>query len=140
MGGAFSVAWFSVVVPATTSMLATGGASALFMLPFWLAGGTVAKQTILDPARETTLTIGEFAWDLSQRAVGVTLSSADGPSEELDYADVEVAAFVNGVPTYVLRLVAGADVYSIGSGLSEAELEWLAAEVNAHLGTIDARS
>ena len=30
-----------------------GGASALFMLPFWLAGGTVAKQTLLDPTKAT---------------------------------------------------------------------------------------
>ena len=45
-GGAFAAAWFSAVVPATVSMVASGGASALFMLPFWLAGGAVVKQTV----------------------------------------------------------------------------------------------
>lgn len=137
MGGAFSVAWFSAIVPSTASMLATGGASALFMLPFWLAGGAVAKQTIVDPAKATALSIGEIGWELSQTAVGVRLSSADGPSEELDYADVDVAAYVNGIPTYVLRLVAGVNVYNVGTGLAEAELEWIATEINNHLGAME---
>ena len=116
-------------------MLATGGAGALFMLPFWLAGGAVAKQTLLDPAKATTLSIGEFAWALKQTALGsrVTLSAADGASGELDYADVDVAAYVNGAPTFALRLVAGTEAYTVGVGLSEGELEWIAAEVNAHL-------
>ena len=63
VGGAFSVAWFSMVGPATASMVATGGVSALFMLPFWAAGGAVAKQTIYDPAKATEMSIGEFAWE-----------------------------------------------------------------------------
>ena len=56
IGGAFTAAWFSAVVPAT---FATGGAGALFLLPFWLAGGAVAKQTILDPAKSSALSIGD---------------------------------------------------------------------------------
>ena len=139
MGGAFSAAWFSVVVPAT---FASGGASALFMLPFWLAGGLVVKQTVLDPARATSLSIGDFAWSLGQSVAGQSVSSADGPTEELECAAVEVSAYVNGVPTHVLRLVAngatGPAVYSVGEGLSVAELEWIADEVNAHLQTLEA--
>ena len=61
---------FSVVAPAT----ATGGAGALFMLPFWIAGGAVAKQSLLDPARATSLSIGEFAWELSQTLPGESYS------------------------------------------------------------------
>ena len=131
-GGAFSIAWFSAVVPAT---VASGGAGALFMLPFWLAGGAVAKSTILDPARATALSIGEFAWEVrSALALGdVTVSTKDGPTEELEGASVEVAAYVNGVPSYVLRLFAGAAPVNMGEGLASAELEWLADEINGYL-------
>eukprot|EP00315_Gephyrocapsa_oceanica_P032129 CAMPEP_0185407470 /NCGR_PEP_ID=MMETSP1365-20130426/1329_1 /TAXON_ID=38817 /ORGANISM="Gephyrocapsa oceanica, Strain RCC1303" /LENGTH=275 /DNA_ID=CAMNT_0028009897 /DNA_START=98 /DNA_END=925 /DNA_ORIENTATION=+ len=140
-GGAFAAAWFSAVVPATVSMVASGGASALFMLPFWLAGGAVVKQTVLDPAKATTLSIGAFGWELKQRTAGVSLKSADGPTEQLALASVDVAAYVNGVPTFVLNLVAngpgGQRVYQLGSGLSEQELEWIAAEVNATLEEVE---
>ena len=136
MGGAFSAAWFSAVVPATGSMIATGGASALFMLPFWLAGGVVAKQTVVDPVKATSLSIGEFAWELQQTAVGLPLKSFSGASDELDGCRVEVAAYVNGVPQHVLRLFAGTQAWSIGDGLTVVELEYIAAEVNAHLATL----
>ena len=136
MGGAFSAAWFSAIVPATGSMIATGGASALFMLPFWLAGGVVAKQTVVDPVKASSLSIGEFAWELQQRAVGLPLSSAAGASDELDGCSVEVAAYVNGVPQHVLRLFSGTQTWSIGDGLTVVELEYVAGEVNAHLATL----
>jgi len=45
------------------------------------------------------------------------------------------------VPTFVLNLVAngpgGQRVYQLGSGLSEQELEWIAAEVNATLEEVE---
>jgi len=141
MGGAFAAAWFSAIVPATASMLATGGASVLFMVPFWLAGGAVVKQTVLDPAKATTLSIGAYAWELTQKTAGVRLKSAEGPTEELLSANVDVAAYVNGVPTFVLNLVAsspsGQQSYRIGGGLAEQELEWIAGEVNEFLTEID---
>ena len=40
-GAAFSVAWFSAIIPATASMVGTGGASALFMLPSGARSQTV---------------------------------------------------------------------------------------------------
>ena len=133
VGGAFTAAWFSAIVPATASMLATGGVSTLFMLPFWVAGGAVAKQTLYDPAKATTLSIGEFAWELEQRVAGVSVSSDAGSTDECDGACVEVAAYVNGVPTHVLRLQCGVNVFGLGGGLPLAELEWIAEEVNSHL-------
>lgn len=141
VGGAFSVAWFSVVVPATVSMLSTGGASALFMLPFWAAGGLVAKDTLLDPLSASELSIGAYAWELSQRVAGKRVSAESGPSDELDGASVDVAAYVNGVPTYVLRLAAAdGRTWSLGGGLRPEELEWLASEVNACVDTLGAGS
>lgn len=133
MGGAFSLAWFSAIAPATF----TAGAPVLFLLPFWLAGGLVAKQSVLDPARATRLSIGEFAWEVTQTVAGVTVRSDGGPSEELEGAETDVAAWVNGVPVFVLRLFAASrELGSLGSGLSEGELEWLAAAVNRHLDSL----
>jgi len=138
-GGAFSAAWFSAVGPATVSMFASGGAvSALFLLPFWLAGGLVVKQTILDPAKATSLSIGEFAWELQQRAAGVTISAEGGDTMELDGAVVDVAAYVNDMPVYVLRLTAGTAAWSVGGGLAELELDWLAGEINEQLESLAA--
>lgn len=135
-GGAFTAAWFSAIVPATFS----AGAPLLFMAPFWLAGGLVAKQTLFDPAKATSLSVGEFAWDMTQSVAGfVKVASDGGPTSELDGASVDVSAFVNGVPVYVCRLVAGADEWTIGDGLPESELQWIALEVNAHLAALKAQ-
>ena len=134
--GAFAAAWFSAIVPATF----TGGAPVLFMAPFWLAGGLVAKQAVYDPAKASSLSIGDFAWEVKQSIAGrLELSSDGGPTEELDGASVDVASYVNGVPVLVCRLVAGADEWSVGSGLPEVELEWIAQEVNAHLESLRER-
>ena len=136
MGGAFSAAWFSAIVPATASVIAGGAAltGGLFMVPFWLAGGAVAKQTILDPAKATSLSIGEYAWELKQTLPGgVAISQESGPSEELSGANVEVAVYTNGVPTYQLRLGAGGRLWTLGDGLPAEELEWIAEEINAQI-------
>ena len=141
-GAAFSAAWFSAIIPATATMIGSGGASALFMLPFWAAGGLVAKDTVLDPAKATELSIGEFAWELRQTAArrvagGLRLKSSSGATDELDAAEAAVAAYVNGVPTHVLRLgAADGRVLALGGGLPLAELEWLASEINAHLAQL----
>lgn len=141
-GAAFSVAWFSAIIPATATMLGTGGASALFMLPFWAAGGLVAKDTVLDPARATELSIGEYAWEFRQTAArtvggGLRLKSNSGATDELDAAEAAVAAYVNGVPTHVLRISASdGRVLALGGGLPLGELEWLASEINSHLAQL----
>ena len=44
--------------------------------------GVVAKQTVVDPAKATSLSIGEFAWEIKQQAVGLPLSSESGPTDE----------------------------------------------------------
>jgi hypothetical protein len=42
--GMFAALWFSAVAPATVSMIGVGAPlTILFMLPFWFAGGVVAK-------------------------------------------------------------------------------------------------
>ena len=63
----------------------------------------------------------------------VTISTRDGPTDELEGASVEVAAYVNGVPSYVLRLFTGAAPLNMGEGLASSELEWLAEEINGYV-------
>merc|ERR1711990_720005 len=97
-------------------MISTGGLSALFMLPFWAAGGLVTKDTILEPATSTEFSIGEFAWEVHKRIAGKRIKTTEGATEDLDGAEVGVVAYVNGVPQYELRLVGREGVSSIGGG------------------------
>mmetsp|Transcript_9540 Transcript_9540/g.28519 ORF Transcript_9540/g.28519 Transcript_9540/m.28519 type:complete len:256 (-) Transcript_9540:26-793(-) len=139
MGGVFSAAWFSAIIPATASMLASGAIlGTAFLAPFWMAGGMVLKTTLLDPAKSTTLSIGEFAWELRQELPGgVRVSEDRGSTEELAGADVAVSVITNGVPSYVCRLVAGATAWGVGDGLSREELEWIASEINDQLSSYE---
>lgn len=141
-GGLFSAVWFSAIVPTTASMLASGDiGSGLFMAPFWLAGGLVAKQTVLDPAKATTFSIGEYAWDIKQTVPGgLTVSSESGATEELRGANVDITGYVNGVPSFALNLLSGNAAFSIGDGLPVEELEWIADEVNMYLQSLEASS
>ena len=136
MGGAFSAAWFSAIVPATLS----GGAPLLFMVPFWLAGGLVVKQTVIDPALATEVSIGRYAW--SCKAVGpggVVVKEREGATDDLRGATAEIAAYVNGVPQCALRLlVDGAEPVSLGASLAPDELDAIADQINAFLDDVDA--
>ena len=137
MGGAFSAAWFSAIVPATLS----GGAPLLFMVPFWLAGGLVVKQTVIDPALATEVSIGRYAW--SCKAVGpggVVIKEREGATDDLRGATAEIAAYVNGVPQCALRLlVDGAEPVSLGASLAPDELDAIADQINAFLDDVEAR-
>lgn len=138
MGGAFAAAWFSAIIPATGSMLAGGALfGAAFLAPFWLAGGLVLKQMVLDPAKKTELSIGEYAWELSQSLPGGVATREDrGATEELAGADVAVTVITNGVPAYACRLVAGRTAWGLGDGLPREELEWVASEINDQLAQL----
>jgi hypothetical protein len=148
--GAFSAAWFSAVVPATIS---TGGAGLLFMIPFWAAGGMVAKQAVVDPYLSFRLSVGQYAWSLRRTYAGkaATVKSVEGATDTLRGAVVEVGVVVNEVPQYELRLYtssssssssassssgddpANGDVTTLGLGLALEELDYLAKEINSHL-------
>mmetsp|Transcript_11554 Transcript_11554/g.13982 ORF Transcript_11554/g.13982 Transcript_11554/m.13982 type:complete len:315 (+) Transcript_11554:107-1051(+) len=133
--GAFSAAWFSAIVPAT---LASGGAGALFMLPFWAAGGLVAKTAVVDPFIAGKLTIGQYAWELESTYIaGATIKKKEGPTEQLKGCTVELVAVVNGVPQYELRLFSSTKGgISFGIGLPEEELDYLAEEINHFLANL----
>jgi hypothetical protein len=159
--GAFSLAWFSAVAPATF----TRGAPLLFMLPFWVAGAVVAKTAVLDPCVSSQLTIGRrvrlelepklqgthrpsltrsapvrgrsYAWSLRSTAYrGVVLKEREGPTDDLRGAQAEVTAYINGAPQCELRLYGESGTSSLGLALSADELEYLEAEINGHLSAL----
>lgn len=131
--GAFSLAWFSAIIPAT---FASGGASLLFMLPFWAAGGMVAKNVVFDPFVSGTLQVGKFAWSVENNYAGKSINKKDGPTEQLRGATAEIVAVVNGVPQSEIKLYTDKGMTAFGLGLSIDELEYIAGEINDHLSQI----
>lgn len=150
--GAFSVAWFSAIVPATLTALSGGlFGMALFMVPFWAAGGMVAKQAVVDPFVSSKLTLGEYAWSIEKQyggsgssgssKNGPTIETKEGSTENLQGARVEVSAIVNDVPQFQLCLYSNKQgVVNLGLGLPEEELEKVAMEVNEYLEGLPSRS
>mmetsp|Transcript_12470 Transcript_12470/g.29743 ORF Transcript_12470/g.29743 Transcript_12470/m.29743 type:complete len:268 (-) Transcript_12470:5193-5996(-) len=128
--GAFSMAWFSAIIPAT---FASGGASLLFMLPFWAAGGMVAKNAVFDPFVSGELTVGEFYWCVENMYAGKRINQKEGPTEKLRGAEAEVVAVVNEKPQAEIKLYTDNGMTAFGLGLSIEELEYLAGEINNHL-------
>jgi len=133
LSGAFSLAWFSAIIPAT---LASGGASLFFMLPFWAAGGMVAKQAAFDPFVSGNLSVGKFAWSVQNQYAGRIINEKEGATEQLRGATAEVVAVVNGVPQAEIKLYADSGMTAFGLGLSIEELEYLSGEINDHLNDI----
>ena len=76
--GAFSVAWFSAIVPATFAALSGGLVGGLFLLPFWMAGGMVAKQAVVDPFVSNKLSIGQYAWSVESKYANQGIQKKDG--------------------------------------------------------------
>ena len=129
--GAFSLAWFSAVIPATF----TG--AWLFMVPFWLAGAMVAKQAVVDPFVSSKLTIGQYAYSLQTiyggGNAGISLNDKEGSTEDLRTAEPALVAIVNEVPQYEIRLYTSkGETLSIPMvQASEQELACLANEINS---------
>ncbi|CAB9499655.1 expressed unknown protein [Seminavis robusta] len=144
--GAFSVAWFSAIVPATLAAVSGGALGmALFMVPFWAAGGMVAKQAVVDPFISNTVTIGQYAWSLEQRygdgskRQGAAIQKQEGATADLQGAKVECPLIVNNVPQYQLNLYSNGyngGVVSLGVGLPEEELLKVADEINNYLESV----
>jgi len=135
MSGAFSLAWFSAIVPATL----TAGAPLLFLAPFWAAGGLVAKKAVYDPFIGTELTVGRYAWTLRSTFAGAaTVQEVGGSTDELRGAAFEVPVVVSddGVPQGEVRLYGTSGAVSFGVGLGMDELEYIAGLINDHLRKI----
>ena len=136
MSLAFSVAWFSAIIPTTFASLT----AVPFLLPFWVAGGMVAKNAVVDPLVETTMSIGQYAYQIQINYVisknkKITLKSLEGATEHLNAANVDLSVVVNGVPQYELRIFDKnkASTHTIAATSNQEELLFLADEINGHL-------
>jgi len=83
VAGAFSLAWFGALLPATTSL-----AAAPILLPFYLAGGLVAKSALVEPFTSTTVSIGEFGWSVQRSVYGRVRKEWSGATRNLRGATV----------------------------------------------------
>lgn len=132
--GAFSVAWFSAIVPATFAALSGGILTGLFLLPFWAAGGMVAKQAVVDPFVSNKLSIGQYAWCVESLYANNKIQKKEGATADLQGAKVEVPVVVNNVPQHQLCLYdSRKGVTGLGQGLPSEELEKVAKEINEYL-------
>ena len=129
--GVFGALWFSSIVPVT---LAGGIVTGVFMLPFWLAGGLVAKNAVVDPFVGSQLTIGEYAWSLTSTFASKDLRHVEGSTRDLRGAIVErLNVEVNGKSFYQVKLCGNKGITGFGNGLDPEELEYLAHVINQHL-------
>jgi hypothetical protein len=109
-------------------MLSAGFLPALFMSPFWLAGGVVAKNAVYDPFISSSLSIGQYLWSVEKKYAGsLNTKKEEGATESLKGAGVELAMVVNNVGLYQLRLYFddGNGSVTFGKGLAVEELEYL---------------
>ena len=84
IAGGFAVAWFAALVPATTTL-----AVVPLLLPFYLAGGMLAKSVVVEPFTSTALSIGKYGWSLSQsRYRKNALEVASGATQDIQSAIV----------------------------------------------------
>jgi hypothetical protein len=140
MGSAFGVAWFAAIVPATfTTSLGT----ALFMVPFWAAGGLVAKSSLIDPFTATTLEIGDHAWHIRRSVAGRIVWQKWGATNDIDRAESYVALYRDDEPARYELILHGPNVKLFGgvttagsSSWSPTELERLQDTINEHLDRI----
>ena len=146
--GAFAIAWNAFL------LVWTGGAVSiplwmswfflLFSLPFWFVGLGMLYQIIYCLKGEEIITIDRQEIVAIQRIWGLTLSGKKKMAREhinkLVKADSYHTKDSDGDRVYVpmaLTIWAGTKEYTIGgrfSGLSEPEIEWLAAELSQWLG------
>ncbi|GAB4823289.1 hypothetical protein N2152v2_010335 [Parachlorella kessleri] len=159
--GAFALVWNAFVAFWTVSALAGGGLLfGLFSIPFWLAGGQLAKSALAGAFKRERLQVGLNSWRFQQQLAllreggsvdweaqegvgrkeakgktqdGVGRKEAKGKTQDLDGASVEITGYVNGVPQTQLVLQEGVNRYTLGEGLQPGEQEWLADVINGHL-------
>lgn len=135
--GAFSALWFSAVIPATFTTLSAGPLPLLFMAPFWLAGGVVAKTAVYDPFVSSRLSIGRYLWTMEKSYLKSKSKKEEGPTKSIVGASVDLAMVVNNVERYQLRLSLGANQSkSFGLGLPPEELEYLCEVINDHCSVL----
>ena len=142
--GGFALVWNSFVAFWTVSALAAGGVLfALFSLPFWFVGIGLLRKAFGRQLIQERIEIGAHRWTLYQKLARIREGKADwssstgkmaeGNTADLSSADLEIVAYVNGVPQGQLQLRQGVEKYIFGEGLDPVEQEWLVSVINSHL-------
>jgi hypothetical protein len=137
MAGAFSLAWFTAITPATFAARSVAGA--LFMTPFWLAGGVVAKSGIVDPLVKQKLSLGRYSFSVTKEVANQTIQKIERPTSKITGAAVKIESIINDVPRYEIQLFVEDEVYSFGlwNGTDEIdEAEALLDVINQQLERI----
>jgi hypothetical protein len=105
----------------------------MFSIPFWIAGTSMANQSLIEPNTTTQLTLGIYSWSLEKSLLGTHRIVAEGPTWQLDQARVDSEMEINGKPLTSIMLQSGTNVYSFGHGLTDKEKDWVALEINEWL-------
>ena len=131
----FTASWFGIIGYATMNMLRAGAGpmGTLFLIPFWLAGAQMANKSVIDPATALRLTLGVYAWSLEKKILGSNTQTIEGPTWQLEEAEVNSDMVVNGKPLTCIQLKAGSIPYDFGHALSTKEKEWIVLEINEWL-------
>ncbi len=108
---------------------------AAFSIPFWAAGGAMAKNLYTTIVVRQQLTITPREWRLASTGKrGKLLNTVEGSTEDLDPARCVTAATVNEEELVkCVELIEGVRTQRLGIGLSEAELIWMMEEINSFL-------
>jgi hypothetical protein len=131
----FTASWLGIIGYWTFGMVRAGAGpvGALFSVPFWLAGASMANKSIIDPATAVRLTIGVYGWSLEKTVLGSKTQTLEGPTWQLDEAVVDADMVVNGKPLTCIHLDSGVQVHSFGHALTTKEKEWVVMEINEWL-------
>jgi hypothetical protein len=150
--GGFALFWNGFVAVWTAGALASGGILfALFSIPFWAAGISMAKAAIGRQFISEKLEIGRVAWTF-ERQLAILSRQVDGSqrpdfsqasakqvtgyTRDLLQAQVVIRGYINGVPQTELCIKHGVEKIVLGEGLDPYEQEWIAYRVNAFLSDV----
>jgi len=135
--GAFTAAWIAGIGFWTASAI-TGGAPILFTafsIPFWLAGGSLAKKTVYGAAASEALTIDENLYSVKQVAFGKEIGGGAGDRDDLVDCGIVTTGYVNSRPVRCIKFrTRGSTDRDFGMSLSESEVQWICSEVRDFLG------
>jgi hypothetical protein len=147
--GGFALFWNGFVAVWTAGALASGGVLfALFSIPFWAAGISMAKSAIGRQFVSEKLQIGRVSWNF-ERKLALLSRQADGSqrpdwsegsakqqsgyTRDLSQAQVSIQGYINGVAQTELCIKHGIEKLVLGEGLDPYEQEWIAYKVNEFL-------
>jgi hypothetical protein len=127
----FTVTWLGLIGYLTFS--GPGLVGRLFTIPFWLAGAQMANKSVIDPATAVQLTIGVYGWELEKTLLGSKTQGTQGPTWQLEQAEVISDMEINGKPCTCVQFQSESHVHRFGHALTAKEKEWIVTEINEWL-------